>query len=147
MLLARVSHWAALIVPVTVRAMLTTLSVGAIRVGLGVSPGLPAAMWVLTVLLVVLAVGGSIYLALRYGQGGSRLEQTAASAPLTNGLADNRHWILGSFYVNREDPSILIEHRFGLGYTLNFGNGKAVALLVAFLGLFIGLVVVALVTH
>lgn len=82
-----------------------------------------------------------------YGQGGSRLERAAASAPLTNGLADNRHWVLGTFHVNREDPALLIEHRFGLGYTVNLGNWKAVALLLAFSGLVVGLTVVALVTH
>jgi uncharacterized membrane protein len=31
-------------------------------------------------------------------------------------------WRWGLFYVNPADPSILIEKRFGIGYTLNFGN-------------------------
>ena len=48
------------------------------------------------------------------------------------------------FYVNKEDPSILVEHRFGLGYTLNFGNRKAVAVFVASLLAILGLVAAVL---
>ena len=84
---------------------------------------------------------------MRYGQGGSRLERASVATPLTNGLADNRNWVLGMFYVNRNDPSILVERRFGLGYTPNFGNWKAVALLVAFLGAIFGLIFVSRATH
>jgi len=46
-------------------------------------------------------------------------------------------------YVNPADPSILIEKRFGVGYTLNFGNRwtwVAVALVLA-------LVAAALILH
>ena len=32
------------------------------------------------------------------------------------------------FYVNKEDPSMLVESRFGIGYSLNFGNPRAVLL-------------------
>ena len=31
-------------------------------------------------------------------------------------------WKLGMFYFNPEDPSIFVAKRFGIGYTLNFGN-------------------------
>ena len=41
--------------------------------------------------------------------------------------------MLGVFYVNRNDPSLFVEKRFGLGYTVNFGNPKAVGLLVVFI--------------
>lgn len=90
-------------------------------------------------MLLIVALGGSVLIALRYGQGGARLEEAAADAPLTNGLADNRHWVLGMFYVNRDDPSILVERRFGIGYTVNLGNPKAVALFVGFVVLVLGL--------
>jgi uncharacterized membrane protein len=113
--------------------LLTELSVSAIRVGLGETEKLPAVGNVLIVALVVYALGSLLYIALRLGQGGARLEGPATAAALTNGLADNRSWVLGVFYVNRDDPSILVEHRFGLGYTLNFGNWKSVAGLVGFL--------------
>ena len=78
---------------------------------------------------------------MRLGQGGSRLERAAAGSPLTNGVADNRVWYLGGFYVNRDDPSIFVEKRFGIGYTINFGNPKAVALFLVFLAIVLTVVV------
>ncbi len=56
-----------------------------------------------------------------------------AGAPLTDGLADNRRWLLGVFFVDRDDPSIMIEERFGLGYTVNLGNPAAIAITAGFL--------------
>ncbi len=89
--------------------------------------------------LVIYAIGGSLYLAIRYGQRGARLERSVG-APLTNGLADNTHWVLGAFYVNRHDPSVFVEKRFGLGYTINFGNPIALAMLVVFLAIVLAIV-------
>ncbi len=122
-----------------VTVMMTTLSQSSVRVALNEARGLPPAMMILTVILLIFALGGSIYIAAAYGQGGSRLEQKAADAPLTNGLADNRRWVLGMFYVNHDDPSVFVERRFGLGYTINLGNPKAVALLVGFIGLILAI--------
>jgi uncharacterized membrane protein len=128
-----------------VTAMLTVGSVGSMRVGLGLEEGLSPLMMVLGIGLIVLALGGTLYLALHYGQGGARLERSAGNAPLTNGLADNRYWVLGAFYVNRDDPSIFVERRFGLGYTINFGNPKAVAFFLGFIFLILALAVAAIV--
>jgi uncharacterized membrane protein len=124
--------------------MLALMAVTSIQVGLGWRPGLPAGVMALTIVLLIYAIGGTIYLAFRYGQGGARLERARTDTPLTNGLADNRSWVLGMFYVNREDPSILVERRFGLGYTINFGNWKALLLLGVFTGIIIGICVAAL---
>jgi uncharacterized membrane protein len=118
-----------------VTAMLTVLSHSSLQVALHEEDALSPVMMALTLVLLVFALGGSIYIALAYGQGGSRLEKKSAGAPLTNGIADNSCWVLGVFYVNREDPSIFVEKRFGLGYTINFGNPKAVILMIGFLGL------------
>jgi hypothetical protein len=127
--------------------MLTVMSFSIVDVALGRSTGLGWLPMALTGVLFLYAIGGTVYLAFRYGQGGSRLERAGTATPLTNGLADNRNWVLGMFYVNRNDPSFLVERRFGLGYTLNFGNPRAVLLLVAFLAAIFGLVIVAGVTH
>jgi len=43
-------------------------------------------------------------------------------------------WKWGIFYVNKADPKILVPKRYGVGYTLNFGNPwswAAVALILA----------------
>ncbi|HEX9337868.1 MAG TPA: DUF5808 domain-containing protein, partial [Pseudonocardiaceae bacterium] len=55
---------------------------------------------------------------------------------------DDKHWRGGLFYVNREDPALWVARRFGLGWTLNFGNPRAAMLLagvVALIGLAITL--------
>jgi uncharacterized membrane protein len=38
---------------------------------------------------------------------------------------------LGLIYFNPADPSILVEKRFGVGYTINLGNRWAWAVLAA----------------
>jgi uncharacterized membrane protein len=128
-------------------AMLALMSIYAVRTGLGLAAGMPGPLMALTIVMLVYAVGGSLYLAFRYGQGVALLERKAAGAgALTNGLADNSQWVLGVFYVNREDPSIFVEKRFGLGYTINFGNPRAVALFVALLVVIAAIVVSGLTT-
>lgn len=61
------------------------------------------------------------------GQGGSRLPEYSSLAPPSPAapVGDrtlDRYWIAGIFYVNRNDPAIIVEKRFGVGYTLNFGQ-------------------------
>jgi uncharacterized membrane protein len=58
----------------------------------------------------------------------------AADAPPT-GRLDDKYWILGSIYVNRADPSFFVERRVGVGWTLNFGNPRVVALFVVILAI------------
>ncbi|MGA2185872.1 MAG: DUF5808 domain-containing protein [Bryobacteraceae bacterium] len=72
--------------------------------------------------LALAAVVGALTVSLmRGGQGGSRAAVTAGGAPVGDRTPD-ACWKWGLFYVNAADPSILIEKRFGIGYTLNFGN-------------------------
>ena len=42
---------------------------------------------------------------------------------------DDKYWRGGLFYTNREDRALWIPRRFGLGWTLNFGNPRAAMLL------------------
>ncbi len=114
-------------------ALLTYSSVQVVRIGLSQTDSLGAGiLWLLGATLVFMF--GSLYVILfRYGQGGSRVEQSSAGGALTGGLADNTHWFLGMFYVNRDDPSIMVENRFGLGYTMNYGNRTAQAFTFGFL--------------
>lgn len=46
---------------------------------------------------------------------------------------DDQHWKGGLFYVNRDDPALLVPRRFGLGWTLNFGRPAGVALAILLL--------------
>lgn len=53
---------------------------------------------------------------------------------------DDKYWRGGLFYVNHEDRALLVPRRFGLGWTLNFGNPRTAMLLAGLLAL-IGLVI------
>lgn len=82
--------------------------------------------WLLMAVIVLYLVGilgGTIYLTLKYGQAGEKLlgekEQHYADAD------DDAKWVLGVFYFDREDPSVFVEKRFGIGTTLNLGSWKA----------------------
>ena len=54
---------------------------------------------------------------------------------------DDKYWRGGLFYINREDHALLVPRRFGLGWTLNFGNPRAAMLLAGVVAL-IGLVII-----
>ena len=43
---------------------------------------------------------------------------------------DDKNWILGTFYYNKNDPAFMIEKRVGIGYTINFANKLALIFLV-----------------
>lgn len=73
-------------------------------------------------------VCGIVALLIYTGQGGTRLagstnalEGVSGAAPVGDRTPD-RCWKLGIIYVNRDDPAILVEKRFGIGYTLNIGH-------------------------
>lgn len=46
-------------------------------------------------------------------------------------LDDDTKWIFGLFYFNRSDPSIFIEKRVGIGYTINMARPSAWIILLA----------------
>jgi uncharacterized membrane protein len=138
-----VARYLAIVASITA-VMMTTMSIYATRAAVGASPGLPPWILIFAGALMVYCMGGAIYLMVHYGQGGARLEARTAAAPLTDGLADNRFWKLGVFYVNPDDPSWLVEKRFGFGYTLNFGNRAAMATFVGLMALLLALMVWAI---
>lgn len=77
-----------------------------------------AAIWGVVFGVVILAFVVSLFLA---GQGGARTLVTAGATP-TGDRTPDACWKWGLFYVNAADPSILVEKRFGIGYTVNLGN-------------------------
>jgi uncharacterized membrane protein len=72
------------------------------------------------------------------GGGAPRRESGHVTA---NAPDDDRFWKAGIFYVNRDDPAIVVQRRFGVGWTLNLGHPAGVAVGVVVLALIIGTVV------
>ena len=82
------------------------------------------------VLPVLPFVAGVLLLAAvaaRTGQGGSRLNGNVRGLALAAGTDrdDDRFWKGGLFYVNRDDPALVVGARFGFGWALNYGNPVA----------------------
>ena len=96
--------------------------------GQRVSPAL-IVLPILAGLVVVIGI------AVRTGQGGSRLPMhDDAVAEKSTGMVrrddDQYRRLLGSVYVNRADPALLVQKRFGIGWTVNLGNPRGVVLLI-----------------
>jgi uncharacterized membrane protein len=49
-------------------------------------------------------------------------------------------WILGSIYYNPQDAAVFVQKRIGFGYTFNFGNRMAWAVIAAMTMLLLGLI-------
>jgi uncharacterized membrane protein len=94
-------------------------------------------------LLIVVAT------ALRTGRNGSRLAPREPAGdpadPRVVSPDDDRYWRAGGLlYVNRQDPSFLVAKRFGIGWTINFGNPRSLWLIV---GLAAFIAVLQLISH
>jgi uncharacterized membrane protein len=59
----------------------------------------------------------------RAGQGGSQ------RTPRYVQRDDDRYWLAGMFYLNRDDPSLFVEKRFGIGWTFNLGHPLSIVVL------------------
>lgn len=89
----------------------------------------------LQVLLFAVVMTAPIILSLKLGQGGSNLKDVVdenIDNSVTN-IDDDTFWKLGLIYYNPNDPSIIVEKRFGIGWTLNFGNKIAMFISIIFL--------------
>jgi uncharacterized membrane protein len=96
-------------------------------------------MMILPIAFLVATFVICIYLAVKVGQGGSRLRTTDDSP--VNKVDDDRYWLGGFLYCNNNDPSLFVEKRFGMGYTLNFGNPKSLIAIGALVILIVALMV------
>ncbi|MFI5609261.1 DUF1648 domain-containing protein [Amycolatopsis sp. NPDC051903] len=77
---------------------------------------------------VVVGAAGLLVFAVRAGQGGNRLATPGTQdEPRRDAVErdDDRFWKGGLVYVNRADRAVFVPKRFGIGWTLNFGNPVA----------------------
>jgi uncharacterized membrane protein len=82
-----------------------------------------------SVLLLVLPVVVGVLVLLGFAVGIRQPE----SADENTGMVqrdDDEHWHAAAmFYVNRDDPALFVPKRFGIGWTVNLGNPRAILLL------------------
>ncbi len=90
------------------------------------------------VIIIIGAILPNLGVSLVYGQAGSRLLRRMTAASELD-FDDDVNWKFGLFYVNRDDPSVVVPRRFGVGWAMNWGNPKSwglVALLAAAVAVF-----------
>ena len=94
-------------------------------------------MWVTlgsTAVIVITA----IVLSITTGQSGSRIKIAKTKDGGTINRNDDKYWKGGAFYINKDDPALFVEKRFGVGFTINFGRPLAIILFVGILAVIIG---------
>lgn len=114
-------------------------------------PEKSASAWMIVSMIIMSAgVLYAVFAGMRAGQGGGNMKpeilpedsamaygadavkQEALITPEMRKLAasrqDDRYWKLGMFYYNPEDPTLLIEDRFGVNTGLNYGRKAAWAI-------------------
>lgn len=99
------------------------------------------------IILLVSIILFPIIISLKLGQGGSnlRLEANEKIDNTVSNLDDDAFWKLGSIYYNPNDPSLFVEKRFGVGWTLNFGNKKAIVISIVFLIFILSIILLPLI--
>ena len=81
----------------------------------------------ITLLVIVAAMAFPLVLLSYLGIAASRAMGRGATAetgrqPARGDGTPDACWRKGMFYVNKDDPALWVPKRFGIGYTLNFGN-------------------------
>lgn len=91
-------------------------------------------LYILTALSLILSIGGAIYLGIKVGTDGSRLDKMEDYSF----EEDDKYWILGGhFYNNPYDPAIFVAKRIGVGYTINIGRPLGKLLMIIIYGIVI----------
>lgn len=75
----------------------------------------------LIIVATLIFVGATIAVSVVYGQSGSRLIKRLEES--SDIIADNdEHWKAGIFYWNKDDASLVLPKRFGVGWTMNWAR-------------------------
>lgn len=91
-------------------------------------------LYILTLITIILSICGVIYLGIKVGTDGSRLDKMEDYSF----EEDDKYWILGGhFYNNPYDPAIFVAKRIGVGYTINIGRPLGKLLMIIIYGIVI----------
>lgn len=99
---------------------------------------------------VLVTILGSIVLSLKIGQGGSniRFKNDGEEKDKSNfeDKDDDKYWIIAnSIYYNKNDPSLFVEKRFGIGWTINAGRPLGMAIYIGIIVLMVVIIAIAVI--
>ena len=132
------TSWFALFISVSVTLLMGYLHLQTIH------PEIASAwvMFTLPLVFLVLVLVGVVIYTVKVGQSGSRIktnEEGISGDSSIVAVDEDKYWKGGIFYINPEDPSILVEKRFGVGWTLNFGRPISWIVLIIPIAVIIGI--------
>jgi uncharacterized membrane protein len=81
-------------------------------------------MMLIPLVFFILTLAGSLMFAVKVGKLNSQLDREfndSGNEKLVD-IDEDSFWKGGLFYYNKNDPSIFVEKRFGVGWTLNFAH-------------------------
>ncbi|WP_079709054.1 DUF1648 domain-containing protein [Paraliobacillus ryukyuensis] len=83
-------------------------------------------LWITPLIFFILILAGSLILAIKVGSTDSDLEGKVIieEANQIEDVDEDQNWKGGLIYFNPNDPSVFVEKRFGIGFTLNFANPR-----------------------
>ncbi|MGY0693454.1 DUF1648 domain-containing protein [Virgibacillus sp. FSP13] len=96
-------------------------------------------LMIVPLVLTFAIVIGAIVLSVTTGQGGSRVKMGKGEDGTMIDRDDDRYWKLGQFYFNKNDPALFLEKRFGVGWTNNWAHPLSWFILIAIIGIAVGL--------
>ncbi|MET4563134.1 putative membrane protein [Lysinibacillus parviboronicapiens] len=79
---------------------------------------------------MILTFGGLLLLIWRISKSNERFETIHTNESVSG---DDRYWKWGIFYINKDDSALLIQKKFGVGWTVNFGNKWSVVVVLLIL--------------
>lgn len=114
--LRKYSSWFTFLTVVLITFMFSYFQLNTIHPSLFSNHSILAAPLIFMIVILV----GSIVFAVKVG----RADKQVLDQPTEHitDIDEDAYWKGGLFYFNRNDPSILVEKRFGVGWTLNFAN-------------------------
>lgn len=91
----------------------------------------------------LLMIAAIILLSVTTGQSGNRIHvfQDKNGNKVSITREDDKYWKLGSLYYNPEDPSVFIEKRFGIGWTMNWARPMSWIIMTGLLLLIAGMMI------
>lgn len=96
---------------------------------------------VISLILPLAIIGAVIVLAVTTGQSGSRVKVVKDGYPAPKKAIvreDDSNWKFGVWYYNPDDPSLFVEKRVGIGWTVNWGRPMAWVIVVGILAVVAG---------
>lgn len=92
---------------------------------------------IVSISIISIILIGTLLISFTTGQGGNLIGGRITSSNMEP-INNDTYWKLGVIYFNPYDPSIFIEKRLGVGWTLNFARPMSWFLLLGILALIIG---------